>query len=99
METTETTKTAVEKTVVKKTIPTVGFDDTKLFKLLVNVDMSTFAEITMVTDPTMRKTNNSFFGRVEKLSVSNINFCGIYKKAVEKKMEKAGIEGSFETAP
>ena len=94
----ETTKTVKQKT-VETTVPTVVFDDESLIKILLDIDMSTFAEVTAITEPKMRKTDNPFFGRVEKISKMNVNFGGIYKNAVEKKMEKEGIEGNYEPAP
>ena len=92
-------KTTVKKTTVKTTIPTVVFDDQSLVDTLLNVNMSVFAEVTAITDPRMNKTGNSFLGQVEKISKMNVNFGGIYKNAVEKKMEKEGIEGDYEPAP
>ncbi len=95
----ETTKIVKQKT-KKTTIPTVVFNNESLVEILLDIDMSTFAEVTAITEPKMRKTNNDkFFGKVEKISKMNVNFGGIYKNAVEKKMEKEDIEGNFEPAP
>ncbi len=94
----ETAKITKQKT-VETTVPTIVFDNESLVETLLNINMSTFAEVTAITEPKMRKTNNPFFGLVEKISKMNVNFGGIYKNAVEKKMEKEEIEGNFEPAP
>ncbi len=96
METTKTVKKTVETTVP----PTVVFDDKSLVEILLNINMSTFAEVTAITEPKMRKTgNDKFLGKVEKISKMNVNFGGIYKNAVENLMGKEEVEGNYEPAP
>lgn len=85
--------------VVAKPIPCIVFTNDMLRILLHNIGCSVFAEVVMVTEPGMRKTNNNFLGKVEKVCRLNVNFGGIYKKAVEKKMSKEDIEGEFTPAP
>jgi len=107
----ETTKTTITKTTQEKQVPTVVFNDDSLIKTLLYINMSKFAEVTAITEPKINKSkkiekdgkiekilNTKFFG-IEKISKMNVNFGGIYKNAVEKKMEKEGIKGDYTPAP
>jgi hypothetical protein len=105
-----TTKTQTTKTITPQ-VPTIVFDDKGLISILLHINMSKFAEVTAITEPKINKSkkvekdgkiekvlNTKFFG-IEKISKMNVNFGGIYKNAVEKKMEKEGIEGDYTPAP
>jgi len=90
----------IVKNVVTKPVPCIVYNDDMLRMLLHNIGCSVFAEVVTVTEPSMRKTGNTFLARgVEKVGKANVNFGGIYKNAVEKIMGKEDIEGNFEPAP
>ena len=53
------------------------------------------AELHTSTEPKMRKTNNPFFGGVRKVSAVNVTFGANYQSAVNRRMDKEGVEGEF----
>ena len=75
----------------------VMFDDDELETALWGVTTSTFGEIFLETneDKTLQKKNNPFLGKVTKRTKMNVNFGGIYKKAVEKKIAEAIASGEL----
>lgn len=89
----------IEKTVVKKTTPTILFNDESLIATAMLQKGTTFAEITTVTDPRMLKTNNPMIGLVEKIGVANVMTGDDYEKGVQKKADKEGLDTVFEAQP
>ena len=59
---------------------------------------ATFMSLRLRTEPKMRKTNNPYFGRVEKVSQTNVTVGAIYQNSVNRQSEREGNEkaGDFE---
>lgn len=54
-------------------------------------------QVVTFTEPRMRKTNNPYLGRVRKVAnYTHIALGTDYKRTVENRMEKLGIEGGYE---
>lgn len=69
----------------------------ELLLILMSVEKPTFTNIVSVTKPKMNKTNNPYFDRVIKTSKGNYFIGGTYEEMVKIRMEKEGIEGTFES--
>ena len=53
-------------------------------------------QVVTFTEPRMRKTNNPFLGRVRKVAnYTHIALGTDYKRTIESRMEKLGIEGEY----
>ena len=75
----------------------VMINQEELLTLLSNVVKPTFTHILSETIPKMNKTNNPYFDKVTKVSKGNYFIGGTYEDMVIIRMEKEGMEGSFES--
>ena len=69
----------------------------ELLTLLMNVEKPTFTNIVSEVVPKMNKTGNQYFGKVVKKSKGNYFIGGSYEDMVNKRMEKEGMEPTFES--
>ena len=69
----------------------------ELLVLLMNVEKPTFTNIVSEVFPKMNKTGNPYFGKVVKKSKGNYFIGGSYEDMVNNRMEKEGMEPTFES--
>ena len=69
----------------------------ELLTLLMNVEKPTFTNIVSEVFPKMNKTGNPYFGKVVKKSKGNYFIGGSYEEMVKTRMEKEGMEPTFES--
>jgi len=69
----------------------------ELLTLLMNVEKPTFTNIVSEVFPKMNKTGNPYFGKVVKKSKGNYFIGGSYEDMVNNRMEKEGMEPTFES--
>jgi hypothetical protein len=69
----------------------------ELLVLLMNVEKPTFTNVVSEVIPKMNKTGNPYFGKVVKKSKGNYFIGGSYEDMVNKRMEKEGMEPTFES--
>lgn len=86
------------KTVVKPT-PTILFSNESLVATCLVQKGMTFAEISSVTAPKMKKTGNRFIGQVGKYQTMNVGFGDDYEKGVQRKADKEGLDIEFKAQP
>ncbi len=75
----------------------VMINQEELLTLLSNVVKPTFTQILSEILPKMNKTNNPYFEKVTKVSKGNYFIGGSYEDMVTTRMEKEGIEGTFDS--
>ena len=69
----------------------------ELLTMLMNVEKPTFTNIVSEVFPKMNKTGNPYFGKVVKKSKGNYFIGGSYEEMVKTRMEKEGMEPTFES--
>jgi len=69
----------------------------ELLTLLMNVEKPTFTNVVSEVIPKMNKTGNPYFGKVVKKSKGNYFIGGSYEDMVNVRMEKEGMEPTFES--
>jgi len=69
----------------------------ELLVLLMNVEKPTFTNVVSEIFPKMNKTGNPYFGKLVKKSKGNYFIGGSYEDMVNKRMEKEGMEPTFES--
>lgn len=66
-----------------------------IVNILANTKGATICTIVTETTPKMRKTNNPFIGRVQKLTRTQMQFGYDYERAVNNRLKKEGKEANF----
>ena len=69
----------------------------ELLVLLMNVEKPTFTNVVSEIFPKMNKTGNPYFGKLVKKSKGNYFIGGSYEEMVKTRMEKEGMEPTFES--
>jgi len=69
----------------------------ELLTLLMNVEKPTFTNVVSEVIPKMNKTGNPYFGKLVKKSKGNYFIGGSYEDMVNNRMEKEGMEPTFES--
>lgn len=80
----------MEKSIIKVT-------ENEMLEILLSVDKPTFTNIKSRTIPKMNKTGNPYFEKVFKVTEGNYFIGGSYEDMVNKRMEKEGMEPTFES--
>ena len=71
---------------------------TELIELLCGIDHAIPIGVVTATEPKMRKTNNEFYGRVTKITESNVFTNVDYAAAVNRQREREGATPDFTAA-
>lgn len=67
----------------------------ELITIFARLKTATPATLETVTSPTMRKTGNPYYGRVQKISTQHVMLNFNYTNSVNNQREKEGIETPF----
>lgn len=80
---------------MKKTRKATAMNHEQFFNLLNNTKGCTFMNVMSLTEPSMNKRNNPFYGRVKKFTSVQMQFNYDYERAVNNRLVKQGLEPTF----
>ena len=75
---------------------TMTMNHEEFFEFLRQTKGCKFINVMSLTEPKMNKTNNPFYGRVKKFTAVQMQFNYDYKKAVNNRLIKQGLEPTFD---